>query len=274
MPAGGASLLQARAAVLDAGNRHPPVRRSGAPAPRRRATGRTHGPRRAAHGRAAGRRCVARRRAARAGPHLLPQAQIRGVGRALPERARPLRTAGRRAGNRAHAQQFPAEPDLPGPVRRTPWKPPQRARDIFERLGDRLRLARLDANMGNILYRQDRFEEALELYQRAYRGVPRNRRTAGCRHLAEEHRHLPDQPQRFPRGAGHLRSRRAPTAWSTRCRCWWRWPITTSRTCTTCAASTRARSNSTAPRARTAESWATPTARRSAIWISPKCTWS
>ena len=42
------------------------------------------------------------------------------------------------------------------------------AREIFERAGDRLRLARLDANVGNILYRQDRFEEALELYQRAY----------------------------------------------------------------------------------------------------------
>ena len=41
-------------------------------------------------------------------------------------------------------------------------------RAIFSRLGDRLRLARLDANMGNILYRQDRFEEALELYQWAY----------------------------------------------------------------------------------------------------------
>ena len=33
----------------------------------------------------------------------------------------------------------------------------EQARRIFERLGDRLRLARLDANMGNILYRQDRF---------------------------------------------------------------------------------------------------------------------
>ena len=44
----------------------------------------------------------------------------------------------------------------------------EQARQIFERLGDRLRLARLDANVGNILYRQDRFEEALELYERAY----------------------------------------------------------------------------------------------------------
>ncbi len=44
----------------------------------------------------------------------------------------------------------------------------QEARGIFERLGDRLRLARLDTNLGNILYRQDRFEEALEHYRRAF----------------------------------------------------------------------------------------------------------
>jgi len=50
----------------------------------------------------------------------------------------------------------------------------RKARDIFTRLGDRLRLARLDANMGNILYRQDCFEEALELYQRAYRAFWRS----------------------------------------------------------------------------------------------------
>jgi CHAT domain-containing protein/tetratricopeptide (TPR) repeat protein len=43
----------------------------------------------------------------------------------------------------------------------------QEAREIFERLGDRLRLARLDFNLGNILHRQDRFPEALALYQRA-----------------------------------------------------------------------------------------------------------
>jgi len=44
----------------------------------------------------------------------------------------------------------------------------QEAREIFLKLGDRLRLARLDSNMGNILYRQDRFEEALKYYQRAF----------------------------------------------------------------------------------------------------------
>jgi tetratricopeptide (TPR) repeat protein len=41
----------------------------------------------------------------------------------------------------------------------------RRARDVFERGGDRLRLARLDLNVANILYRQDRFEEALTLYR-------------------------------------------------------------------------------------------------------------
>src|SRR6266481_7024133 len=44
----------------------------------------------------------------------------------------------------------------------------KRAHDIFARYGDHLRLARLDTNMGNILYRQDRFVEALELYRRSY----------------------------------------------------------------------------------------------------------
>ncbi len=44
--------------------------------------------------------------------------------------------------------------------------------------------------------------------------------------------------------------------------CWWRWPITTSPICTTCAANTPAPSNFTAPLARTAASWATRTGRR------------
>ncbi len=42
------------------------------------------------------------------------------------------------------------------------------ARRIFERHGDRLRLARLDSNIGNILHRQDRFKEAIALYERAH----------------------------------------------------------------------------------------------------------
>src|SRR5262249_57233456 len=44
----------------------------------------------------------------------------------------------------------------------------ERAREIFTRQGDRLRLARLDTNLGNLMFRQDRFEEALQLYQKAH----------------------------------------------------------------------------------------------------------
>src|SRR3974390_77616 len=44
----------------------------------------------------------------------------------------------------------------------------ERARAIFEKHVDLLRLARLDKNLGNIFHRQDRFQEAISLYQRAY----------------------------------------------------------------------------------------------------------
>ena len=43
----------------------------------------------------------------------------------------------------------------------------ERARVIFERHGDELRLARLASNVGNILFRQDRHAEALQYYERA-----------------------------------------------------------------------------------------------------------
>jgi tetratricopeptide (TPR) repeat protein len=42
------------------------------------------------------------------------------------------------------------------------------AHEIFAAQGDKLRLARLDSNVANIYYRQDRFREAQELYERAY----------------------------------------------------------------------------------------------------------
>ena len=45
------------------------------------------------------------------------------------------------------------------------------ARAIFNELRDELRLARLDINLGNVYYRQDRFAEALDCYKRAYRVV-------------------------------------------------------------------------------------------------------
>jgi tetratricopeptide (TPR) repeat protein len=46
-----------------------------------------------------------------------------------------------------------------------------RARRIFEQDGDLLRLARLDSNEGNILHRQDRYADALSMYERAVQGL-------------------------------------------------------------------------------------------------------
>jgi tetratricopeptide (TPR) repeat protein len=43
-----------------------------------------------------------------------------------------------------------------------------RAQEIFNRSGDRLRLARLQINVGNIYHRQDRFSDALPCYEEAY----------------------------------------------------------------------------------------------------------
>jgi len=46
-----------------------------------------------------------------------------------------------------------------------------RAREIFVRLNDPWRLARLEINLGNIYHRQDRFEESIAHYERAYMGL-------------------------------------------------------------------------------------------------------
>jgi CHAT domain-containing protein len=48
------------------------------------------------------------------------------------------------------------------------FKAAARAREIFTRLNDRQRLARLKINLGNIFHRQDRFDEAIAHYERAY----------------------------------------------------------------------------------------------------------
>src|SRR5467141_4287904 len=47
----------------------------------------------------------------------------------------------------------------------------ERARQIFTQLGEERRLASLDNNVGNIFHRQDRFEEALAQYERAYKAL-------------------------------------------------------------------------------------------------------
>lgn len=44
----------------------------------------------------------------------------------------------------------------------------ERAREIFTHLGETRRIASVDNNVGNILHRQDRFEEAIAHYERAY----------------------------------------------------------------------------------------------------------
>jgi tetratricopeptide (TPR) repeat protein len=47
----------------------------------------------------------------------------------------------------------------------------ERAREIFADLNDSWRLARLEINVGNIYHRQDRFEESIAHYERAYTGL-------------------------------------------------------------------------------------------------------
>jgi CHAT domain-containing protein len=51
------------------------------------------------------------------------------------------------------------------------FKAAARAREVFTRLHEPWRLARLDINVGNIFHRQDRFEEADAYYQRAYQSL-------------------------------------------------------------------------------------------------------
>src|SRR5258707_5778864 len=55
----------------------------------------------------------------------------------------------------------------------------EQARQIFTQLGDPWRIARLEINAGNIFHRQDRFEEALAHYERAYAGMIEHRDIEG-----------------------------------------------------------------------------------------------
>lgn len=50
----------------------------------------------------------------------------------------------------------------------------QKAKTLFSELGDYKRLAGLENNLGNILHRQDRFEEALDHYERAYKTLAKH----------------------------------------------------------------------------------------------------
>src|SRR5258706_936017 len=55
----------------------------------------------------------------------------------------------------------------------------EQARQIFTELDDPWRIARLEINAGNIFHRQDRFEEALAHYERAYAGMIEHRDIEG-----------------------------------------------------------------------------------------------
>ena len=55
----------------------------------------------------------------------------------------------------------------------------RRAQEIFARSHDKLRLARLQINVGNIFHRQDRFSEALARYESAYGQLSRLNDTEG-----------------------------------------------------------------------------------------------
>jgi CHAT domain-containing protein/tetratricopeptide (TPR) repeat protein len=54
-----------------------------------------------------------------------------------------------------------------------------RAREIFTREGDELRLARLEINVGNIYHRQDRFAEGLRAYEQSYERLLPHRNVEG-----------------------------------------------------------------------------------------------
>ena len=109
---------------------------------------------------------------------------------------------GQRRGH--HAERRTADADLPGPIRPKLLAWAGEARVVFTKQGDRLRLARLDSNLGNMLYRQGRFEEALALYRRATCRIPQTRRAAGRGHHAPQHGRLPHQPECVSRGVAHL----------------------------------------------------------------------
>jgi CHAT domain-containing protein len=55
----------------------------------------------------------------------------------------------------------------------------ERARKIFESLNEPWRLARLEINVGNIYHRQDRFEESIAHYERAYTSLMPYKDTEG-----------------------------------------------------------------------------------------------
>jgi tetratricopeptide (TPR) repeat protein len=145
----------------------------------------------------------------------------------------------------------------------------ERARAIFRKSGDTLRLARLDLNVANIFHRQDRFAEALEMYERAYpQFLPHSdqegiavalHNTAVCLIALND------------LGRAQATYRTAPPARSSGCPRWRCRRTTTSRTFTTCGAITAAHWRCCGRLGRRRIGPAMRTISRCARWTRPRC---
>jgi len=141
------------------------------------------------------------------------------------------------------------------------------AKRILERLGDHQRLGHLEINVGNIYHRQDRFEEGLACYERAYEMLLPIRDAEGLAVALYNMAVCLISLNDFPRAlASYQRARemclqnKMPLL-VTR-------PITTLRISITCEASTAARLRCSALRARRAKSMAMLTFLRFVTWTS------
>src|SRR5271156_468969 len=142
----------------------------------------------------------------------------------------------------------------------------ERAREIFTEQGETRRIASLENNVGNIFHRQDRFEEALEHYERAYKTLSQyedwERVAIALHNMAMCLISLND----FPRSLDCYQKSRE--LWNvTACRCCATRPTTTSLPCTISAASTAEPLKCCLPRDALAKYPVTPTISRSVTWI-------
>src|SRR5580704_5715129 len=94
-----------------------------------------------------------------------------------------------------------------------------RARNIFAAEGNTWRLARLEINIGNIYYRQDRFAEALACYESAYQGLPAQQDPEGVAAVLSNMATCYISLMHFPR-RWMLTSKPGDSANNTICRCW------------------------------------------------------
>ena len=112
-----------------------------------------------------------------------------------------------------------------------------RAREIFSAEGNTWRLARLEINVGNIFYRQDRFQDAISCYERAYLGLENQQDSEGIAAVLSNMATCYISLHAFSK-ALELIGRHASSALRMKCLCWCRRPTTTSPIFTTNGANT------------------------------------